>query len=139
MDANKLNIGDSYSFNRLITEQDIIIFSEVSGDKNPIHLDNDYAKESIFKERIAHGFLIGSLISAAIGQHLPGNGTIYLSQSMRFKAPVKINDIITVTIEVVDFPKVNRVTLKTTCKNQTGLIVIEGEALVIPPPLLSIK
>jgi 3-hydroxybutyryl-CoA dehydratase len=135
MIRNKLKVGDQYSFDRKITQQDVVDFSEVSGDKNPIHLDEEYASKSIFAERIAHGFLIGSLISAAIGQHLPGNGTIYLSQSMKFKAPVKIKDTITTTIEVIDFPKENRALLKTTCTNQHGINVIEGEALVIPPEI----
>ncbi len=133
MERKILKIGDSYSYQRIITENDIIIFSEVTGDKNPIHLDSEYAKDSFFKERIAQGFLVGSLISAAIGQHLPGNGTIYKSQSMNFKAPVKINDIITVLIEVIEFPKINQVKLKTTCINQFGVIVIDGEAVVIAP------
>ncbi len=84
-------------------------------------------------ERIAHGYHVGSFISAAIGKHLPGNGTIYLSQSMQFRAPVTINDEITATVEVLDFPKEKRVLLKTTCTNQDGIEVITGEALVIPP------
>lgn len=105
----------------------------ISGDDNPIHLDEVYAKNSIFKGRIAHGFHVGSLISAVIGQKLPGNGTIYLSQSMRFLAPVRINDIITASVEIIDFPKQDRVSLKTICVNQQGEVVIEGEAYVIPP------
>ncbi|MBI4649235.1 MAG: MaoC family dehydratase [Bacteroidia bacterium] len=129
----EIKLGDCESFTKKITSQDIFDFAEVSGDKNPIHLDEEYAKNSKFKARIAHGFHVGSFISAAIGQKLPGNGTIYLSQSLKFLAPVFINDEITAKVEVLDFPKPNRITLKTTCINQDGKIVIEGEALVIPP------
>ena len=128
-----LKIGDTASFKKKVLEQDIYDFAKVSGDFNPIHLDKLYAETSIFKERIAHGFLVGSYISAAIAQQLPGNGTIYLSQSLNFLAPVRINDEIMAVIEVVSFPKENRVLLKTTCENQEGTIVIEGKAVVIPP------
>lgn len=129
-----LKIGDSAIFRKKILDKDILTFADVSGDHNPIHINEPYAEKSNFKKRIAHGFHIGSLISATIGQHLPGNGTIYLSQSLFFKAPVFINDEITAKVEVLDFPKPNRILLKTTCFNQDGKIVIEGEALVIPPP-----
>ena len=128
-----IKVGDFVSVNNTVTESNIIKFSDISGDFNPIHLDEEYAKDSIFKKRIAHGFLVGSYISAVIGQKLPGNGTIYLSQSLYFRAPVFINDQITTTVEVLDFPKPNRVLLKTICVNQEGKIVLEGEAIVIPP------
>lgn len=132
-DNRELKIGDHSSLKKKITNEDIITFANISGDKNPVHLDEQYAKNTIFKSRIAHGFLVGSFISAAIGQKLPGNGTIYLSQNMKFKAPVRINDEINAHIEVIAFPKENRVLLKTTCSNQEGTVVIDGEALVIPP------
>lgn len=129
----ELKIGDKASFTKKITSEDIYAYAEVSGDDNPVHIDEKYAKESIFGERIAHGYHVGSFISATIGKYLPGNGTIYVSQSMQFRAPVKINDEITATVEVVDFPKEKWVLLKTLCKNQDGKEVITGEALVIPP------
>jgi 3-hydroxybutyryl-CoA dehydratase len=130
----ELKIGDKASFTKKITSDDIFTYAAVSGDDNPVHIDEDYARKSIFGERIAHGYHVGSFISATIGKYLPGNGTIYLYQSMRFLAPVKINDDITAVVEVTDFPKDNRVLLKTTCTNQEDKEVITGEALVIPPP-----
>lgn len=134
MNSNKeLRIGDSTTFRKIITEKDIFDFAEVTGDHNPVHINAEYAKYTIFKARIAHGFYVGSLISSVIGQKLPGNGTIYLSQSLKFRAPVFINDEITTKVEVINFPKPNRVLLKTTCFNQDEKLVIEGEAYVIPP------
>jgi len=128
-----LKIGDKAQFSKSITDEEIRLFAKISGDDNPIHLNEEYAKESIFKQRIAHGFLVGSFISAAIGKSLPGNGTIYLSQNMKFIAPVMINDTVTAYIEVLDFPKGNQVLLSTICKNQDQKVVIEGTALVIAP------
>jgi 3-hydroxybutyryl-CoA dehydratase len=126
-------IKDTYSIKRIITEEAINDFARVSGDSNPVHLDELYAKESIFGKKIAHGFLVASSISTVIGMHLPGNGTIYLSQNLKFRKPVFIGDEITTTVEVLDFPKEKRVLLKTTCVNQIMETVIEGDALVIPP------
>ena len=130
----EIKIGDKASFTKKISSEDIHTYAEVSGDDNPVHIDEEYAEKSIFGERIAHGYHVGSFISAAIGKHLPGNGSIYLTQSMQFKAPVKINDIITATVEIVDFPKEKHVLLKTVCTNQHDKEVITGEALIIPPP-----
>ena len=132
-EKKEIRIGDKASFTKLIRSEDIFTYAEVSGDDNPVHVNEVYAKQSIFGERIAHGYHVGSFISAAIGKYLPGNGTIYLSQSMQFKAPVKINDEITAVVEIIGFPKENRVLLKTICMNQDGKEVISGEALVIPP------
>jgi len=131
--CKKLMIKDTYSIKRIITEEAINDFARVSGDSNPVHLDELYAKESIFGKKIAHGFLVASSISTVIGMHLPGNGTIYLSQNLKFRKPVFIGDEITTTVEVLDFPKEKRVLLKTTCVNQIMETVIEGDALVIPP------
>lgn len=131
--TKSLKIGDKTQFSKSISEEEVILFAKISGDDNPIHLDGDYASNSIFKQKIVHGFLVGSLISAAIGKNLPGNGTIYLNQSMKFLAPVFINEVITAYIEVLDFPKGNQVVLSTICKNQDQKIVIEGTALVIAP------
>ena len=114
----------------VISEQLIERFAEASGDRNPIHLDNEFAEKSIFKKRIAHGFLIGSLISNVLGNYFPGNGTIYLNQTMNFRRPVFIDDVITVSIEVIDINE-NRATLNTLCHNQLSKIVISGTANVI--------
>lgn len=128
-----LKIGDKYSKSTLVTEKMINGFAEYTGDNNPVHLDEEFASKTMFKKRIAHGFLIGSFISAVLGNDFPGNGTIYLSQTLKFRAPVYINDEVTVEMEVLDFPKPGRVLFKTTCINQTGKIVIDGEAFIIPP------
>lgn len=130
---DQLNIGDRASISKLITEHDVIRFAEITGDKNPIHLDKFYAEQSGFGERIAHGMLTASLISAVLGIKLPGPGNIYVSQSLKFRAPVKFGDVIEAEVEVVEkVPERNRVRLKTTCRNQDGTVVLEGEAVVIP-------
>ncbi|MDA3861543.1 MAG: MaoC family dehydratase [Melioribacteraceae bacterium] len=128
-----LKIGDTASIKNVISSKMIDDFAIISNDNNPIHLDEEYASKTIFKKRIAHGLLVSSFISATIGQSLPGFGSIYLSQSLKFLAPVFINDEITTLIEVLAFPRVGRVLLKTECLNQDNKIVIKGEALVIPP------
>lgn len=129
----QLKIGDKYKKSNIISEEQINGFAKYSGDFNPVHLDTEYAKNTIFKKKIAHGFLVGSFISAVLGNEFPGNGTIYLSQTMKFRAPVYIDDEISVEVEIIDFPKENRVLLSTICRNQKDIIVIEGEALIIPP------
>lgn len=130
---DQLNIGEKASLTKQITESDVLRFAEVTGDRNPIHLDPEYASQTRFKERIAHGMLTASLISAAIGTHLPGPGNIYVSQSLEFKAPVKLGDIIQAEVELIEkIPEKNRVRLKTTCRNQDGTVVIDGEAIVLP-------
>lgn len=130
---SKLMIGNVFSKKTVITDEAIKGFAKYTGDKNPVHLDEDFASKTLFKKRIAHGFLVGSFISAVLGNDFPGNGTIYLSQSMKFRAPVFIGDEISVEVEVLSFPKSGRAMLKTNCLNQHGKIVIEGEALIIPP------
>src|SRR6266567_27282 len=123
-------IGTQATLSRTITENDILLFALVSGDHNPIHLDADYAEQSFFGKRIAHGFLIGSLISAVLGNDLPGPGSIYLGQTLRFLAPIHIGDTVTVTIKVVALREDKRiVTLHTACTNQHGTLVLSGEAI----------
>ena len=99
---DQLNIGDRASISKQITERDVIRFAELTGDINPIHMDKLYAEESIFGERIAHGMLTASLISAVLGVKLPGPGNIYVSQSLKFRAPVKFGDTIEAVVEVVE-------------------------------------
>src|SRR2546427_3384077 len=116
---------------RTITDSDIVRFAEVSGDRNPVHLDDAYAARSPFGQRIAHGFLTGSLISAVIGMELPGPGSIYLGQTLKFLAPVHIGDTVTVTVEVIGVREDKRlITLRTDCTNQDGVLVLTGEATV---------
>ena len=124
-------VGTRAARERTITDGDIVRFAEVSGDRNPVHLDADYAARSPFGQRIAHGFLVGSLISAAIGMDLPGPGSIYLGQTLKFVAPVHIGDTVTVSVEVIKVREDKRlITLRTDCTNQNGTLVVTGEAFV---------
>lgn len=124
-------IGTEATLSRTITEDDILLFAVVSGDKNPLHLSAEYAEQSLFGKRIAHGFLIGSLISAILGNQLPGPGSIYLGQTLRFVAPVHIGDTVTVAVKVVALREDKRIiTLHTNCTNQHGTLVLSGEATV---------
>lgn len=129
-----LTIGDSFSRTTQITDERIRQFAAASGDTNSVHLDDKYAQNTHFGRRIAHGMLTASLISAVLGNDFPGIGTIYLSQSAKFKAPVFIDDEITATVEVTAYRADKCIaTLKTTCTNQDGVVVVEGEAVVIAP------
>jgi 3-hydroxybutyryl-CoA dehydratase len=124
-------IGTQATLSRKITEDDILLFALVSGDHNPIHLDAEYAEKSLFGKRIAHGFLIGSLISAVLGNDMPGPGSIYLGQTLKFLAPIHIGDTVTVTVKVVELREDKRIiTLHTDCTNQNGTLVLSGEAIV---------
>lgn len=133
--SNKsFKIGASSTLSKTITEKDIILFSEITGDINPLHLNEEYAAKTIFKKKIAHGFLTAGLISAVIGTKLPGPGTIYLSQNLEFRAPVNIGSTITAKVTILDIYKEGkRMKLKTQVHNELGKIVLDGEALVIPP------
>jgi len=126
-----IKVGDSAEVVHTITEEDIITFGKMSGDYNPLHFNEDWAKGTLFKGRIAHGILTAAFISTVIGMKLPGAGTIYLEQSMRFKRPVRIGNVITakVTVESKDDEK-RHISLRTTCTNQHNKIVLEGDALV---------
>lgn len=129
---DEIKIGDKATLSKVVTDKDIQLFAEVSLDRNPIHLDEEFAKGSMFKQRIAHGMLSAGLISAVIGTQLPGVNTIYMSQSLKFVAPVFIGDEVTVEVEVVDKrDDRNIITLKTTVVNQNGKEVVTGEALVL--------
>jgi 3-hydroxybutyryl-CoA dehydratase len=128
-----LSVGQKASFGKTITEADIVLFAAVTGDTNPMHLNEEYAKTSIFGERIAHGMLAAGLITKVMGTQLPGPGTIYLSQSLRFRRPVRIGDTVTATVEIIGLvPEKHRVNLRTVCAVR-GEPVLEGEALVTVP------
>jgi 3-hydroxybutyryl-CoA dehydratase len=105
----------------------------VSGDFNPAHINEPYAQGTFFKTRIAHGMLCAGFISAVIAMKLPGPGTIYIRQELNFRAPVRIGDTVTARVEVIEKLEKNRVKLKTTCVNQEGTLVLDGEAVVSPP------
>lgn len=127
-------LGESSSFSKTITEADVVLFAGVTGDMNPVHMNDVYAKTSMFKSRICHGGLVSALFSTVLGTSLPGVGTIYLSQESKFIKPVYLNDTITATVEVIEIiESKNRVVLKTTATNQDGDVVITGQALVMPP------
>jgi len=131
---HELKIGDSAETTKTITESDIELFARATGDFNPVHLDQAYAEKTSFRGRIAHGLLSVGLLSASLGNTLPGHGTIYLSQEVKFLAPVKIGDTITARVEVMELtPEKNRVKFRTTCMNQEGKIVVDGVAWVMPP------
>ncbi|OCB01077.1 MaoC family dehydratase [Clostridium beijerinckii] len=134
IEIKDLYLGQSASYTKTITESDVYLFAGITGDVNPAHINETYANNSHFKGRIAHGMLSAGLISAVIGVQLPGPGSIYASQTLKFLAPVRFNDTITATVEITDIiPEKNRVTLKTYCINQDGIIVTQGEAIVLPP------
>jgi 3-hydroxybutyryl-CoA dehydratase len=130
----ELKVGDSAQISKTITETDINDFARVTGDFNPVHLDQAYAEKTIFKGRIAHGLLSVGLLSNILGNILPGHGTIYLSQEVRFLAPVRIGDTITARVEVIELlPEKNRAKFRTTCINQDGKEVVDGTAWGMPP------
>jgi acyl dehydratase len=125
-------VGDSASLTKSISLEEINQFAQVSGDVNPVHLDEEFAKKTRFGGRIAHGMWSASLISAVLGTKLPGPGTIYLSQTLTFKAPVLPGEPITATVKVLKVREDKRiVTLETFCENTKGQRVVEGEAVVL--------
>ncbi len=127
-----LAVGAKASLGKTITERDVRAFADVSGDHNPLHLDADYARQTRFGARIAHGAFSAALISAVLGNVLPGEGTVYLSQSLKFLKPVFFDDTITATAEITAIrADKGIVTLKTTVTNQRGEVVADGEAVVL--------
>ena len=128
-----LEIGMTRSLQKLVTDHDIELFAEVSTDRNPVHLDDDYARDTIFEGRIAHGMLTAGLISAVIGEQLPGHGTVYLGQTLKFMAPVRPGDMVHAEVEVMDIDYGRRrVTLATHCR-VGDTVVLKGEAIVLAP------
>lgn len=131
---NELVVGQSASYSKTLTEQDVILFAACSGDVNPVHLDKAYATTTPFGEPIGHGMWTGALVSAAIATRLPGPGSVYRSQSLSFKHPVKIGDTVTVTLTVSEIKeRVKLVTLECEAHNQSGKLIAKGTAEVIAP------
>ncbi len=128
-----IKIGDKASIARTISESDIYLYAGITGDMNPAHINEETSKNGLFKGRIAHGMLPAGLISAVLGNYLPGPGSIYLGQELKFVAPVRIGDTITAEVEVINLIKNKIVKLKTSCINQNGDMVIEGIATILPP------
>lgn len=132
MAFSDFKVGMTASTSKTITETDVILFAGISTDINPVHLDEEAAKNGIFKKRVAHGILVSGLISAVLGNKLPGPGSIYMGQELRFTAPVFIGDTITAEVEIIEvIPEKCRIKLATTCKNQDGVVVITGSALIM--------
>ncbi|MDR1807752.1 MAG: MaoC family dehydratase [Propionibacteriaceae bacterium] len=130
---DEMKVGDSASFAKTITDTDIYNFAGVTGDFNPAHVNQVYAAATPFGGRIAHGMLCGSLFSTVFGTQMPGLGSIYVAQSLSFRAPVKPGDTITATVTVKELAEKGRVIFDTTATNQDGTVVITGEATLLPP------
>ena len=131
---DELKIGDTAEFGKTVSESDIYLYAGVTGDFNPAHINEVYAKKTFFKTRIAQGMMTAGFISGLLGIRLPGPGTIYIRQELDFLAPVHIGDTITARVEVIEILKEkNRVTVRTSCVNQDGTLVLDGKAVVSPP------
>lgn len=132
-----LTIGAAAERTRTVSEEDVRLFAQASGDTNSVHLDEAYAAMTPFKRRIAHGMLTAGVVSAVLGCDLPGPGTIYLGQTLQFKAPVYIGDTITARVECIAYREDKRIaTFRTTVTNQDGVLVLDGEAVVKAPESL---
>lgn len=131
---SEMKLGDSASFTKTVSEHDVYTYAGVSGDFNPAHVNEVEAQKGMFGKRIAHGMLSAGFISTVLGTQLPGPGTIYMGQELRFTKPVFFGDTITATVTVVELiPEKNRAILDTVCTNQNGEVVIKGKAAVMPP------
>ncbi len=134
MDLDTLAIGATSEWRKTVTETDVILYAGITGDFNPVHVDAVAAAASQFGGRIAHGMLTAGFISAAIAHGVPGPGSVYLSQSLAFRHPVRIGDTVTARVEVVEIKaRTRRVRLSTVCRNQDGKVVLDGEAVVLVP------
>ena len=132
MNFNEFKIGMKDSVSKTVTEADVIMYAGITLDTNPAHLNEEHAKNTIFKKRIAHGMLTAGFVSAVLGTKLPGEGSIYLGQELKFTAPVYMGDTITAEAEIIELiPEKNRVILRTTCVNQDGKMVLDGKAKIM--------
>ena len=131
-ERTSFTVGEEAILTKLVSDDDIKLFAHISGDDNPVHMNDDYARGTMFGGRIAHGMLVAGLISAVLGTKLPGPGAIYMSQQLRFLAPVRPGDQVTARAKVTDWnPEKGRITLLTDVTNQEGSVVIEGEARLV--------
>ena len=131
-----IKIGDSASLSKTFTANDVQNFADISGDRNPLHIDAEYASKTQFKQRLVHGMLTAGLISAVLGMQLPGPGSVYIHQDLNFRKPVFIDDTITATVTIKKLRAGKPIiTLGTVCTNQDGTVVLDGEAtLIVPSP-----
>ncbi len=130
---DELEIGQSASMSKTVTEADVVLFAGVTGDFNPAHVDEEYAKESMFKGRIAHGMMSAGFISAVLAMKLPGPGTIYLGQTLQFKAPVRIGDTVTATVTVSDINVEKKIVELNTVCTVSGKPVVKGDCTMMKP------
>ncbi len=131
---DEIKLFEAAEFSKTISESDVYLYAGVTGDFNPAHINEDYAQQTFFKTRIAHGMLAAGLISAVIGTRLPGPGSVYVRQEINFLAPVRFGDTITARAEVIEImSEKKQVRLKTTCTNQGGTLVLDGEAIISAP------
>jgi len=129
---SKIQLGQTASVSKSFTEQEVNAFANLSLDFNPVHLDANFAKETVFGKQIVHGMLVSSLFSGLLGKHLPGEGTIYLGQDLKFKKPIFLDQEVTATVEVIDIREDKPIiTLSAICKNDLGEVVISGQAVVM--------
>ena len=126
-------LGKTAHFSKTLSETDLYLYAGITGDLNPVHVDEEYAKKTKFKKRIAHGLLTASYICMPLGMYLPGPGTIQISQFLEFLKPVYIGDTITVNLEVTEILEKGRIKIRTLLKNQDGDLAIDGFAIVLPP------
>nr|WP_207716095.1 MaoC family dehydratase [Clostridium beijerinckii] len=134
MTIKEIKIGDKAYFQKTITETDVYLYAGITGDLNPAHINQVESEKTMFQGRIAHGMLTAGLVSAVLGMQLPGPGSIYLGQELKFTAPVKIGDTIKAEVEVIErIEDKNRIKLSTTCTNQDGVEVLKGIATIMPP------
>ena len=128
-------LGKTAHFSKTLSETDLYLYAGITGDLNPVHVDEESAKKTKFKKRIAHGLLTASYICMPLGMYLPGPGTIQISQFLEFLKPVYIGDTITVNLEVTEILEKGRIKIRTLLKNQDGEIVLDGFAIVLPPKI----
>jgi len=131
---SELYVGQTARLSKTVSESDVYLYAGITGDFNPAHINQVYARDTVFKGRIVHGMLLGGFISAVLATRLPGPGTIYLRQTLNFMAPVALGDTVTATVEVIETDvEKKRVRFKTVCTRHDGVVVLDGEALVSPP------
>jgi 3-hydroxybutyryl-CoA dehydratase len=131
--VRQIRVGQTAEMAKTISESDVYLYAGITGDLNPAHVNEEYASGTFFGHRIAHGLLSAGLISAVIANRLPGPGSVYISQTLKFLAPVFIGDTVTARVEAIDVDvDRNRVRLRTTCTKQDGTVVIDGEAVISP-------
>jgi 3-hydroxybutyryl-CoA dehydratase len=134
LSIDQIQIGDKACFEKTVSEADVYMYAGITGDINPAHINAQAAEKGIFKERIAHGMLTAGFVSAVLGVQLPGPGTIYLGQELKFMKPVKFGDTIKAEVEVIERnTEKNRLKLRTSCYNQHNELVLDGVAKVLPP------